>query len=113
MVKAINQLRPKFTTNADGSDAVIFMHELVGEEDGPTIGISASIHGNENTGSQAILDLFRVLKEMPIKAFSCCRLQIRRHLRSTSVIRPSTRSTSIVSFRAIRMAPTASSSPMH
>src|SRR5690606_3867982 len=67
MVKAINQLRPKFTTNAYGSDDMIFMHELVGEEDGPTIGISASIHGNENTGSQAILDLFRVLKEMPIK----------------------------------------------
>ncbi|MBK1794092.1 succinylglutamate desuccinylase/aspartoacylase family protein [Devosia sp. WQ 349] len=67
MVKAINQLRPKFTTNADGSDAVLFITELVGEEDGPTIGISASIHGNENTGSQAILDLYRQLKDMPLK----------------------------------------------
>ncbi|WDR00796.1 succinylglutamate desuccinylase/aspartoacylase family protein [Devosia sp. J2-20] len=67
MVKSINQLRPKFTTNADGSDAVLFMHELVGEEDGPTIGISAAIHGNENTGSQAILELFNLLKDMPIK----------------------------------------------
>jgi predicted deacylase len=67
MVKTINQLRPKFTTHADGSDAVLFIHELVGEEDGPTIGISASIHGNENTGSQAVLELFRVLRNLPLK----------------------------------------------
>ena len=67
MVKSINKLRPKFTTHADGSDAVLFMHELVGEQDGPTIGISASIHGNENTGSQAILDLYRIIKDMPLK----------------------------------------------
>ncbi|MCW5722084.1 MAG: DUF2817 domain-containing protein [Devosia sp.] len=67
MVKSINQLRPKFTTHADGSDAVLFIHELVGEEDGPTIGISAAIHGNENTGSQAILELFRILKDVPLK----------------------------------------------
>lgn len=66
MVKSINKLRPKFTTHADGSDAVLFMHELVGETDGPTIGISASIHGNENAGSQAVLDLFRLLKDMPL-----------------------------------------------
>ena len=58
MVKSINKLRPKFTTHADGSDAVLFIHELVGESDGPTVGISASIHGNENAGSQAILDLY-------------------------------------------------------
>lgn len=67
MVKSINKLRPKFTTHADGSDAVLFMHELVGEKDGPTIGISGSIHGNENAGSQAIVDLYRVLKDMPLK----------------------------------------------
>lgn len=67
MVKSINKLRPKFTTHADGSDAVLFIHELVGEEDGPTIGISGSIHGNENTGSQAILELFRIIKDMPLK----------------------------------------------
>jgi len=67
MVKSINQLRPKFTTHADGSDAVLFIHELVGEEDGPTIGISAAIHGNENTGSQAVLELFRILRNLPLK----------------------------------------------
>ncbi|WP_127753846.1 MULTISPECIES: succinylglutamate desuccinylase/aspartoacylase family protein [unclassified Devosia] len=67
MVKAINKLRPKFTTHADGSDAVLFMHELVGEEDGPTVGICASIHGNENTGSQAILELYRQIKDVKLK----------------------------------------------
>lgn len=67
MVKSINKLRSKFTTLADGSDAVLSMHELLGEEDGPTIGISASVHGNENAGSQAILDLFRAIKDMPLK----------------------------------------------
>jgi predicted deacylase len=60
-------LRPKFTTHADGSDAVLTMHEIAGEKDGPTIGISASIHGNEPTGTEIILDLFRAVKDMPIK----------------------------------------------
>jgi predicted deacylase len=67
MVSSIRHLRPKFTTHADGSDAVLFMTELTGEHDGPTIGISGSIHGNENAGSQAILELFRVLKDLPLK----------------------------------------------
>jgi len=67
MVKAINKLRHKFTTHADGSDALLFMHELVGESDGPTIGISASIHGNENAGSQAILELFRRIRDVQLK----------------------------------------------
>jgi len=66
MVEAINKLTRKFTTHADGSDAALFMHELVGEADGPTIGISAAIHGNENAGSQAILDLYRLLAEAPL-----------------------------------------------
>jgi predicted deacylase len=67
MVKAINPVTAKFTTHADGSDAVLFMHELVGEKDGPTIGISAAIHGNENTGAQAVLELFRVLQNLPLR----------------------------------------------
>ena len=40
MVKSAALHRRKFTTHADGSDAVLFLHELVGEQDGPTIGIS-------------------------------------------------------------------------
>jgi len=67
MVKSINALSPKFTTHADGSDAVLFMQELVGETDGPTIGLSAAIHGNENTGAQAMVDIFRALKDVPLK----------------------------------------------
>ena len=67
MVKAINKLRHKFTTHADGSDAQLFVHELVGEQDGPTIGISGSIHGNENAGSQAVLEFFRAIKDLPLK----------------------------------------------
>lgn len=67
MVKTINFLTPKFTTHADGSDAILYMHELVGEKDGPTIGFSAAVHGNENIGAQVQLELYRILKEMPLK----------------------------------------------
>lgn len=67
MVKTIKPVRAKFTTHADGSDAVLHMHELVGERDGPTIGISGSIHGNENTGSQAVVEIFRALRNEPLK----------------------------------------------
>lgn len=58
---------PAFTTLGDGTQAVLHMTDLVGERDGPLVGISASIHGNENCGSQAILDLFRILRDMPIR----------------------------------------------
>lgn len=67
MVKSINVLTPKFTTHADGSDAILFMHELVGETDGPTIGFSAAVHGNENIGAQALLEIYRIVKDMPLK----------------------------------------------
>lgn len=67
MVKTIRPVTPKFTTHADGSDAVLFMHELVGEQDGPTIGLSAAIHGNENTGAQAMVELYRILEKTPLK----------------------------------------------
>jgi len=67
MVKSTRILRPKFTTHADGSDAVLVMHELIGETDGPTIGLSAAIHGNENTGAQAMVDIHRAVKDLPLK----------------------------------------------
>jgi predicted deacylase len=67
MTNAFKILRPKFTTHADGSDAVLTMHEIVGSADGPTIGISAAIHGNEPTGTEIILDLYRAIKDMPIR----------------------------------------------
>ena len=67
MVKSARILRPKFTTHADGSDAVLTLHEIVGERDGPTIGVSAVIHGNEPTGVEIILDLYRFLRDKPLK----------------------------------------------
>ncbi|NDV01175.1 succinylglutamate desuccinylase/aspartoacylase family protein [Pseudoroseicyclus tamaricis] len=67
MVKEIARFSPKITTLADGTDALLHMTDLIGEEPGPMVGISASVHGNENCGSQAILDLYRILKDMKIK----------------------------------------------
>ena len=92
MVKSIQMHRPKFTTHADGSDAVLFMHEIMGETDGPTIGISGSIHGNENAGSQAILDLFRMLQGHAAEGADAasCRWPMSGPSRSTTALRRST-----------------------
>ena len=52
----------RFATMADGTEAVLHLHEIMGEAgDGPTVGISAGVHGNENTGSQIIRELWPVL----------------------------------------------------
>jgi len=59
--------RPPFTTYADGTDAVLTIHEITGKGDGPTVGISGAIHGNEPTGTEVILELFRTLQTMPIR----------------------------------------------
>lgn len=67
MVKNIRRFTPSFTTLADGSAAALHMTDLVGEEDGPLVGISGGIHGDENTGSQTVLELFRMLKDMKIR----------------------------------------------
>ncbi len=58
----------KFTTLADGTDAVLHIHELRGAGgEGPTVGLSGSIHGNENTGPQIIRELWERLKDEPFK----------------------------------------------
>ncbi|MHA1548275.1 MAG: succinylglutamate desuccinylase/aspartoacylase family protein [Alphaproteobacteria bacterium] len=58
----------KFSTMADGTDAVLHINEIIGAAgDGPTVGISASIHGNENASSQIIRALWPILLEAPIK----------------------------------------------
>lgn len=67
MASAHRIVRPKFTTHADGSDAALTMHEIIGEADGPTVGISGAIHGNESTGTEIILDLYRAIKDVRIK----------------------------------------------
>lgn len=58
--------RPKFTTMADGSDGLLTIHELAGTGNGPTIGISGSIHGNENAGSQIIRALWPHVRDREI-----------------------------------------------
>jgi predicted deacylase len=60
-------LRPTFTTLANGDDASLVIHELVGAADGPTVGISAAVHGNENTGPQAMLELYRALASLEVR----------------------------------------------
>ncbi|MBM3523251.1 MAG: succinate dehydrogenase [Alphaproteobacteria bacterium] len=52
----------KFTTLADGSDAALHLHEIVGKRgDGPTVGISGAIHGDEPTGTRIIMEIARRL----------------------------------------------------
>ena len=60
--------RHKISTFASGMDAVLHIHEIVGKAGaGPTVGISAAIHGNEGTGSQVILDLARRIDPAKVK----------------------------------------------
>lgn len=57
-----------FTTMADGTDLKLFINEINGKKGtGPTVGISAGIHGDESTGTKIILDLFRELKDGDFK----------------------------------------------
>ncbi|MEQ9811256.1 MAG: succinylglutamate desuccinylase/aspartoacylase family protein [Azospirillaceae bacterium] len=67
MSNTIRMTKPAFTVHADGSEACLTLHEIVGSGDGPTVGISGAIHGNEPTGTEIILDLYRLLKDTPIK----------------------------------------------
>ncbi|MEQ8425849.1 MAG: succinylglutamate desuccinylase/aspartoacylase family protein [Cyclobacteriaceae bacterium] len=53
---------------ANGMEFGIHVHELVGTAgDGPTVGISGVIHGNEVTGAHIILDLARALANVKFK----------------------------------------------
>jgi predicted deacylase len=67
MTNTMTIRRPKFTTHADGTDAYLTIHEITGSEPGPTIGISAAIHGNEPTGTEIILELFRMLPTLKFR----------------------------------------------
>ena len=59
-------IRHKFTSFADGTDAALTLHRITGGGDGPTVGISAAVHGNENTGSQVVRELFGTLRSAPL-----------------------------------------------
>lgn len=50
---------------ADGSEARLTVTDI-GNGKGPVIGISGAIHGNEPTGSEIILELFRQVQAIPI-----------------------------------------------
>ena len=68
MINQTRIYRSAFTHMADGSEAALTLHEIVGGGgDGPTIGISAAIHGNEPTGNQTMLELSRLFATMPIR----------------------------------------------
>jgi predicted deacylase len=44
---------------ADGGEMALFLHEIQGSGDGPTVGICAGIHGNERTGTEIVLEVAR------------------------------------------------------
>jgi len=58
----------RLATMADGTDAALHLHEIIGGRGaGPTVGISAGIHGNENTGSQIVRALWPTLCATPLR----------------------------------------------
>ena len=44
-----------------------YLHDITGQRDGPTVGISASIHSDEPTETEIILELFRLLQTLPLR----------------------------------------------
>jgi predicted deacylase len=66
-VREINRITKPFSTYADGNPAVLRMVELVGEDRGPLVGIVCGVHGNEISGPQAALELFRFLSNLRLK----------------------------------------------
>jgi len=44
----------------DGTELALFLHEIAGQQgDGPTLGVSAAIHGNEPTGTLVVREIAR------------------------------------------------------
>lgn len=55
------------TTLANGTQLSLYLHDLQGETgEGPTVGISAAIHGDELTGTLIIWELVRRLAQKPL-----------------------------------------------
>lgn len=55
-------------TMSDGSQGGLHIHDVKGTlGDGPTLGISAVLHGNEVTGAHIILDLVRAIASIPFR----------------------------------------------
>ena len=62
-----NIRRLPLATMASGMEAALHLHEIAGQRgSGPTVGISAGIHGDEYVGTQMIMDLLAVLTDHEI-----------------------------------------------
>lgn len=60
--------RIKIATLASGMEAALHIHEIVGGAgDGPTVGICAAIHGDEQTGPMTLLEFARRLDPAKLK----------------------------------------------
>jgi predicted deacylase len=63
-----NMRRVAFTRLAGGDEASLHLHEVTGERGtGPTIGISAAIHGDEAVGTQIVMAMIRRLNDAELK----------------------------------------------
>jgi hypothetical protein len=63
-----NMRRVAFARLAGGDEAAVHLHEVIGERGpGPTIGISAAVHGDEAVGTQIVMAMMRRLKDSELK----------------------------------------------
>jgi predicted deacylase len=63
-----NMRRIAFSRLAGGDEAALHLHEVVGERStGPTIGISAAVHGDEFVGTQILMAMIPRLKDSDLK----------------------------------------------
>ena len=59
--------RIPLTTLASGAEVGLVLHELAGRGDGPTLGISAAIHGDEAVGVEILYQLRQALDPGPLR----------------------------------------------
>jgi predicted deacylase len=63
-----NMRRIAFTRLAGGDEAALHLHEVIGGRGaGPTIGISAAVHGDEVVGTQILMAVMRRLEDSDLK----------------------------------------------
>ena len=63
-----NVRRIAFSRLAGGDEAALHLHEVVGGRGpGPTIGVSAAVHGDEVVGTQILMAMMRRLEDADLK----------------------------------------------
>ena len=63
-----NMRRVAFSRLAGGDEAALHLHEVIGERGaGPTIGISAAVHGDEFVGTQILMAMMRRLTDSDLE----------------------------------------------